>query len=280
MAWSTNWPASAKLNLFLHVTGRRNDGYHLLQTVFQFIDLSDSLDFEPTADRGIELVTPIPGIEPEADLVTRAARGLQAATGTNQGARIRIQKHLPIGGGLGGGSSDAATVLVALNQLWETGLTPSELAQIGLALGADVPIFVHGCTAWAEGVGEQLQPFDAAVTPAVIINPNVQVNTGRVFSDSHLTRNTPTIKMHAFSLGRSRNDCEPVTRRLYPEVGEALDWLGQFATARMSGTGASVFACVEEPEEAASIVARVPSKWRADAVRRLNRSPLLDRLTQ
>ena len=278
MKGSRNWPAPAKLNLFLHVTGRRPDGYHLLQTLFQFVDWCDRLDFEVlNADR-IERATVLEGVAPEDDLVVRAARRLKAFAGFPGGARIAVDKCLPLGGGIGGGSSNAATVLVALNALWELGLDATTLAGIGLELGADVPVFIHGEAAWAEGVGERLVACPQAESAVVIVTPECAVSTAKVFTDADLTRHTPAIKMHALSLNRARNDCEPVTRRLYPEVGEALDWLSGFGTARMSGTGASVFACFEDIEQARQVAARVPRAWRAFAGRRVNRSPLLDRL--
>ena len=278
MTRSRNWPAPAKLNLFLHVTGRRPDGYHLLQTLFQFVDWCDRLDFEVlNADR-VERTTVLDGVPPEDDLVVRAARRLKAHTGYPGGVRIAVDKRLPLGGGIGGGSSNAATVLVALNALWGLGLDATALTGIGLELGADVPVFVRGEAAWAEGVGEQLLPCPQAESAVVIVTPECAVSTAKVFTDADLTRHTPTIKMHALSLDRARNDCEPVTRRLYPEVGAALDWLSGFSTARMSGTGASVFAFFDDIEQARRVAARVPRAWRAYAGYRVNRSPLLDRL--
>ena len=278
MAWSNGWPAPAKLNLFLHVVGQREDGYHLLQTVFQFIDLRDELSFEVTDNSDIELMTPTVGVAPSDDLVVRSAVALQQSARVKRGARIRLDKQIPMGGGLGGGSSDAATVLCALNSLWSVGLSATELARIGLELGADVPVFIQGQTAWAEGVGEHLTPVAMDTGYALLITPDCPVNTGLVFRDENLTRNTPAIKMHAVSLDRTHNDCEPVTRRLYPEVAEALDWLARFAPARMSGTGASVYAFFDEREQADGIAANAPDKWRVQTVSRLNRSPLLDRL--
>jgi len=275
---SQGWPAPAKINLFLHVTGRRADGYHELQTLFQFVDWCDWLDFTPRADGGVGRRGEVAGVPEDADLVVRAARLLQAQTGCSQGVDIAIDKHLPMGGGLGGGSSDAATVLVALNALWGLDLGVAELAALGLALGADVPVFVHGTAAWAEGVGEDLRPCPQEETAIVIVTPDCAVATARVFGAPELTRDTPPIKMHAFSLARSRNDCEPVTRRLYPAVGAALDWLAGHAPARMSGTGASVFAFFDDLERARAVAASVPRPWRSYAGRRVNESPLLARL--
>lgn len=278
MPISSGWPAPAKINLFLHVTGRRADGYHLLQTLFQFLDVGDELAFEPRDDGRIERLGEVPGLPASEDLVVRAATLLQAESGHAGGVGIRLDKRLPMGGGLGGGSSDAATVLVALNMLWELGLTPAELAALGLRLGADVPVFVHGQAAWAEGVGERLEPFPAEEGAVLVITPRCHVDTARVFGAGDLTRNTPPLKMHALSLAAAANDCEPVTRRLYPEVGAALDWLSQHAPARMSGTGASVFACFENDGQAASVRALVPDAWDSFTARRRNRSPLLDRI--
>ena len=270
------WPAPAKINLFLHVTGRRPDGYHLLQTLFQFIDYGDTLYFEPRADGEVHRRSELAGVAPEQDLVVRAARKLKALTGTTLGADIRVDKRLPMGGGLGGGSSDAATVLVALNELWGTGLARAELARLGLELGADVPVFVHGQAAWAEGVGDRLTPCPVDEGPVLVITPDCNVETRAVFTAAELTRDTPPITMPAFSLAATRNDCEPVTRRLYPEVGRALDWLSRHATARMSGTGASVYALFGDQQAADAVARQVPSAWRHFRARRVNRSPLMD----
>ena len=272
------WPAPAKINLFLHVTGRRADGYHLLQTLFQFVDHGDALHIEVRDDGDIRRGSELAGVPAEQDLVVRAARKLQDLSGTRLGADIRVDKRLPMGGGLGGGSSDAATVLVALNEMWATAVPRVELARLGLSLGADVPVFVHGQAAWADGVGEILSPYPLDEGPVLVVTPDCIVETRVVFSAAELTRDTPPLTMPAFSLARTRNDCEPVTRRLYPEVGRALDWLAGFAPARMSGTGASVYAFFET-DSAADVVARqVPPGWRHFRARRVNRSPLLDRL--
>lgn len=278
MDYATAWPAPAKINLFLHVVGRRDDGYHLLQTVFQFVDVHDYLSFSVRQDGEVHRVSDLPGVTPAQDLVVRAARALQAHSGTSLGVEIDVEKHLPMGGGLGGGSSNAATVLVALNQLWGLNLSTDELAGLGLGLGADVPVFVRGQTAWAEGVGEILHPMELPEKPIVIVTPDCAVETAAVFKDPDLTRDTPAIKMHAFSPSRARNDCEPVTRRLYPEVGRALDWLARRAPTRMSGTGASVFAFVDDATQATGIVSELPANWRGFSGRSLNCSPLLARL--
>lgn len=284
-AWTSAdpWPAPAKLNLFLHVVGRRPDGYHLLQTVFQFLDHGDLIDLVPRADGVIARLNALPGVPAEDDLVIRAARRLKAHTGTALGADIRVHKRLPMGGGLGGGSSNAATVLVGLNALWQTGLDVSGLAGLGLALGADVPVFVHGTAAWAEGVGERLTPVAPSEPVYLVIHPGVQVPTAVVFQDPELTRNTPVstiadLLRAGLSPAACRNDCEPVTRRRFPAVGAALDWLSQHGEPRMSGTGACVFAAFASAEAALAVARAVPAEWQAFVAAGCNRSPLVARL--
>lgn len=273
------FPAPGKLNLFLHVTGRRDDGYHELQTLFQIIDYGDTLSFTPRADDAIRRVTDLPDIPQEDDLTVRAARALTGGDTPPFGVDIAIEKRLPAGGGLGGGSSDAATTLVALNELWGLGLGVDELARIGLGLGADVPVFVHGHTAFAEGIGEQLTPVEYARLWYLIIHPGCAVSTAEVFSDPELTRLTPPIRISAFSYARTGNDCEPVARRLYAPVADALDWLGARADgARMTGTGACIFAPFEVEAHARAVAAEVPTPWRGFVARGVNRSPLLDAL--
>ncbi|MBI4696074.1 MAG: 4-(cytidine 5'-diphospho)-2-C-methyl-D-erythritol kinase [Gammaproteobacteria bacterium] len=275
---SRGWPAPAKINLFLHVVGRRPDGYHLLQTLFQFLDYGDEISFRLRQDGTIGRLNELAGVPADSDLVVRAARVLKEATGTRWGADIDVAKVLPMGGGLGGGSSNAATVLVGLNALWGTGLDTAALAQLGLGLGADVPVFVHGVAAWAEGVGELLTPCDQEELPVLVVFPGCQVPTAAVFTHPDLTRNTPAIKIQRFSLAESHNDCEPVTRRLYPAVGEALDRLSRYAPTRMSGTGACVFACFATREAAEAAGRELPAAWQWFTAGRRNRSPLLDRL--
>lgn len=271
--------APAKINLFLHVCGRRADGYHLLQTVFQFIDLCDTLRFRPRPDGVIERVAALPGVPPEQDLAVRAARLLQAHTGTGLGADIAIEKRIPLGGGLGGGSSDAATALWALNCLWDLGLDVETLAGLGLALGADVPVFVRGHAAWAEGVGERLTPIDLPTPWFLLTVPPVPMSTAEVFADPALTRNCAALTISAFLSGdQVVNVCEPVVRQRSREVAAALDWLGAHAVARMSGTGSSVFAPFDSRDEAEALLARLPAGWRGFVCRGLNRSPLLDRV--
>jgi len=279
-AW---WPAPAKLNLFLHVTGRRPDGYHELQTIFQIIDLCDELSFELTSDGGVARVDdagtrPPAGVDPDQDLCVRAARALQAATGCRQGARIRLRKRIPLGGGLGGGSSDAATTLHALNRLWGIGLDIANLSSIGVQLGADVPVFIHGRSAWGEGVGERLVPLELPPRHFLVLHPGVSVATRDVFQAPELTRNSPVITIPAPLGPAGRNDCEPVVRSRFPAVAEALDWLARFAPARLTGTGACIFAEFDSPAAAERVAARVPDQWRAWVAAGLPVSPLLDRL--
>ncbi|ABA57036.1 4-diphosphocytidyl-2-C-methyl-D-erythritol kinase [Nitrosococcus oceani ATCC 19707] len=270
------WPAPAKLNLFLHIIGRREDGYHLLQTAFQFVDYCDWLEFRPSADGRIEHLSPLPGVPVEHDLVYRAALLLQQRTACSQGVEVRIRKHLPMGGGLGGGSSDAATTLVALNHLWETGLSISQLAQLGLELGADVPVFIYGRAAWAEGVGEQLQPLELPEPWYLIVTPAVQVSTREVFIAPELTRDCKPMTISGLLAGEGENVCEPVVRGLYPVVADALDWLSQFSPARMTGTGSSIFAAFDGKSQALAALACMPSHWQGIVAKGCNYSLLLD----
>jgi 4-diphosphocytidyl-2-C-methyl-D-erythritol kinase len=270
----THWPAPAKLNLFLHVVGRRPDGYHLLQTLFQLVDLADTVSIAVRNDGRIERAGVSYGVAAEDDLAVRAARALKSATGATLGASLRVSKRIPLGGGLGGGSTDAATVLLALNSLWGCGLSLDELAVLGLPLGADVPVFVQGSSAWAEGVGERLTPVDLPEAWYVIIHPGVAVGTAGIFQSPELTRNSPLITIRAFFESGGRNDCEPVVRAQAPAVAEALTWLGRFAPARLTGTGACVFAACASAIAAERLAARVPDCWTSYVARGLNRSPL------
>ena len=272
------WPAPAKLNLFLHVVGRRNDGYHLLQTAFQFIDHCDYLQFSLREDSAIQRTNPLPGVTADTDLTVRAARLLQQESGISQGVAITLDKRLPMGGGIGGGSSDAATTLVALNRLWETNLSQDDLAELGVRLGADVPVFIHGQAAWAEGIGEKLSPLTLRQSWFLILIPPCQVSTAEIFNAPELTRNTEMITIADFLSGRGQNDCEPLVRRRYPDVNEALNWLTEFGPARMSGTGACVFAAFEAKSDALNVHDALPPHWRGIVARGLNRSPLLERL--
>jgi 4-diphosphocytidyl-2-C-methyl-D-erythritol kinase len=278
MSASRPWPAPAKLNLFLHITGRRADGYHLLQTVFQFLDHGDALHFTPRPDGRVRRLNALPGVAEENDLVVRAARLLQEVSGCTQGADIRVDKRLPMGGGLGGGSSDAATTLVALNRIWSLGLPPERLAALGLQLGADVPVFVHGHAAWAEGVGEKLAVVELPEPWFVVLVPPVQVPTAEIFNAPELTRDCPPITIRDFLGGHGGNVCQSLVARRYPEVGAALEWLGQHGKAMMTGTGACVFAPFEQESRAREVFAAVPAGWQGFVARGCNRSPLLSRL--
>ena len=275
---SRDWPAPAKLNLFLHVTGRRPDGYHELQTVFQLLDLKDTLAFEPRDDGVIERRGGPAGVAPEHDLAVRAARLLQAHTGTRLGANLWLDKHIPVGGGLGGGSSDAATVLVALNALWGTGLDTPALAALGLSLGADVPVFVHGRSVWAEGIGEVLEPVDLPPRWYAVVCPSVGVSTAEVFQAPELTRNSPKITIRGFLQAGGRNDCEPVVVARQPEVRAAIEWLGVRGAARLTGTGSCVFAGFVERERAEAALVGLPPRWTGFVARGLDVSPLVRRL--
>jgi len=270
------YPAPAKLNLFLHVIGRRQDGYHLLQSVFRFVDYGDSLRFAVRSDGVICRVNALPDLDPKRDLCVRAAQLLQQTCNCRLGVDITLEKRLPMGGGLGGGSSDAATTLLALNRLWDLNLSRAELQALGLKLGADVPVFVFGQSAFAEGVGEILRPL--ALPPAwyVVLAPPVSVPTAEVFSAEELTRNTFPIKMAAFSTGQGRNDLEPVVCRKYPQVAEYLAWLGQFSDARMTGSGACVFAAFATEQEARAVFARRPGGMEGFVARGLDEHPLRD----
>jgi 4-diphosphocytidyl-2-C-methyl-D-erythritol kinase len=274
----TLWPAPAKLNLFLHVTGRRKDGYHDLQTLFQLIDLCDSIGIAPQPDGQIERIAGPSDVAPEDDLIVRAARALKLACGTSQGASLRLIKRIPIGGGLGGGSSDAATTLLVLNRLWGCDLPPSELAALGAALGADVPVFLHGSSAWAEGRGEKLSSVELPERWYVVIRPGVSISTREVFQAHELTRNSPLITIRGFFESGGHNDCEPVVSARYPEVRAALDWLSQSAPAHLTGTGSCIFAAFESAAAAQDVVARVPDRWTGFVARGLNTSPVHERL--
>jgi 4-diphosphocytidyl-2-C-methyl-D-erythritol kinase len=276
------WPAPAKLNLFLHITGRRADGYHTLQTVFQFIELCDVLSFTPRDDGRVTLAGGVPGLDAGSDLCVRAANLLRAETGCEAGVEIRLDKHIPVGAGLGGGSTDAATTLVALNRLWELGLSEDRLAGLGLKLGADVPVFVRGRAAWAEGVGERLTPVTPEQPWYCLWVAPVSVSTAAIFADPQLTRDTPASTITDFLSGRGtsaaagawRNDCEAVVRRRHPLIDTALNGLGRFAEARLTGTGSAVFAAFATRDAAAQAVAAIPEGWQAFLVRGMNLSPL------
>jgi 4-diphosphocytidyl-2-C-methyl-D-erythritol kinase len=271
------WPAPAKINLFLHILGRREDGYHELQTVFQFLSRCDLLYFKPRHDGAIHRSSELPGVEPAADLVVRAAQLLQKASGTRLGVDISVEKQLPLGGGLGSGSSDAATTLVALNRLWRLRWTGEALASLGLKLGADVPIFVYGQAAWAEGVGEQFTPMVLDEPWYLVVQPKCAISTAQIFADPALTRNTPAIRMLNLDLDKACNDCEPLVTARYPEVSRILEWLRQRGNGRLSGTGSCVFSRYETELQARKALASLPEGWKGFVAKGLNRSPLLER---
>jgi 4-diphosphocytidyl-2-C-methyl-D-erythritol kinase len=278
---TTTWSAPAKLNLMLHIVGRRPDGYHELQTVFQLIDLCDRIEIGIRDDGEIIRVAGPAGVAETEDLTVRAARALKEATGTALGAEIAIKKSIPIGGGLGGGSSDAATTLLALNQIWGTKLSLSEIAAIGIKLGADVPVFVLGRSAWGEGLGDRLTPVTLGGDSwFIVLFPGVSVRTAEVFQAAELTRNSPPTTMRGFLETGGRNDCEAVVRARFPAVAEALDWLGRHGAARLTGTGSCVFAKFARACDAERIAARAPDQWRAWVARGLDSSPLLEELAR
>jgi len=275
-------PAPAKLNLFLHVTGRRPDGYHLLQTLFCFVDLHDTLHFALRKDGMILRGNEVEGVAAEHDLCVRAAKLLQAETGCRLGVEITVEKHIPMGGGLGGGSSDAATTLIALNRLWNLGLDRTRLMQFGLRLGADVPVFIFGENAYAEGVGEKLQPFPLQPAWYVVLCPPVQVPTARIFAHPELTRNTVSLTMRALSErlfrdGRQfHNDLQPVVCSLYPEVAHYIAWLEKFGSARLTGSGACVFAEFPDRGAADAVLGQLPEGMHGIVAQGLAKHPLHD----
>ena len=276
-------PCPGKLNLFLHITGRRPDGYHLLQTVFRLLDLGDELVLTPAP--ALTLEAPQCNVPAEENLVMRAATALREYSGVDAGAHMYLHKHLPEGGGLGGGSSDAATALLGLNRLWALELPLDTLAEIGLRLGADVPVFVHGRSAFAEGVGEKLTPLSLPEEYYLIVDPGVRVSTAEVFTSPELTRNTPESTVAAFlgagTAAQFRNDCEAVARALFPEIDAALKWLQQHAgNARMTGTGACVFARFDAPQPARQLMEQVPQQWQAGVATGRDHSPLHEALAQ
>ncbi|MGZ5010962.1 MAG: 4-(cytidine 5'-diphospho)-2-C-methyl-D-erythritol kinase [Methylobacter sp.] len=277
-AWAEEWPAPAKLNLMLRITGQRSDGYHLLQTVFQFIELCDWITFHPVGDGRVSLLKPIPGVPEEDDLTVRAAKLLKAETGCEQGVCIEVKKNLPMGGGLGGGSSDAATTLVVLNALWGLQLSMEKLMELGLTLGADVPVFVYGYSAWAEGVGEKLERIDIPEQWFVVVKPDCHVDTKEIFLSKNLTRDSKSIRIADFIAGQRQNDCLGVVRERYQSVKEALVDLSEFSEARLTGTGACVFAQFDSEKTASNAYRSLQKKWQAYLVKGVNESPLFSKL--
>ena len=282
------WPAPAKLNLFLRVTGRRTDGRHNLQTVFQLLDFGDEVEITPRRDDRIVLLDPPPGLDARSELSVRAAELLRARTSARRGVSVRLTKRIPQGAGLGGGSSNAATTLVALNRIWETGLDDHRLAALGLELGADVPVFVHGRSGWAEGVGERLRALPLPPLWYLVVHPRIFVSTAQVFADTRLTRDSPPLKMPALSAGwpvdvaallaAAGNDCEPVVRLRHPAVDDLIEWLGQRVEradwARMTGTGSAAFGVFRGEESARRAMRELPEGWDGWIVRGIAESPL------
>ena len=276
----TRWPSPAKLNLFLYITGQRPDGYHTLQTLFQFLDYGDTLTIEPRTDGQLRLLTPVDGVQNEENLIIRAARLLMKTAAETQrlpegsGADIRIDKRLPMGGGLGGGSSNAATVLVALNHLWQCHLSEDELATIGLTLGADVPVFVRGRAAFAEGVGEVLTPVDVAEKWYLVAHPGVSIPTPVIFGDPELPRNTPVRSIDTLLNCEFANDCEVIARKRFREVDDVLSWLLEYAPSRLTGTGACVFAEFDTELAARQVLEQAPEWLQGFVAKGVNLSPL------
>lgn len=275
-------PAPAKLNLFLHILGRRDDGYHNLQTVFQLLDYGDELTFSPREDGEIRLLADLSGVDTADNLITLAASKLKQHRNSPYGVDIKLAKRLPLGGGLGGGSSDAATTLLALNQLWQCGLSEDQLAAIGSDLGADVPVFIRGRSAWAEGAGDKLQAIDLLEIYYLVITPDCQVSTAAIFSHPELTRASAAITVAAFFKQGGRNDCQPLVKKLYPEVKAALDWLTDKSPANsrtlMTGTGASVFTSFNTESAATALLAQCP--WPGFVAKGINQSPVHQRLAK
>ena len=276
----TTWPSPAKLNLFLYITGQRPDGYHTLQTLFQFLDYGDTLTIVPRSDGQLRLLTPVKGVPNEENLIIRAARLLMKTAAASQrlpagsGADISIEKRLPMGGGLGGGSSNAATALVALNHLWRCGLSEDELAAIGLTLGADVPVFVRGHAAFAEGVGEVLTPVEVAEKWYLVAHPGVSIPTPVIFRDPELPRNTPVRSIETLLKCEFGNDCEVIARKRFREVDDVLSWLLEYAPSRLTGTGACVFAEFDTELAARQVLEQAPEWLQGFVAKGVNLSPL------
>lgn len=280
MGWGIRWPAPAKLNLMLRIVGRRDDGYHLLQTVFQLIDITDGLVFYQTDAGKVQLKKSIPGVKEEDDLTVRAAKMLKEETGYQGGVCIEIEKNLPMGGGLGGGSSDAATVLIVLNRLWNLDLPKQRLIEMGVKLGADVPVFINGASVWAEGVGEQLSEISLPNSWFVIVKPDCHVNTKKIFFEKDLTRDSKSIKISEFNAGQTRNDCQGVVESLHKEVKEALSELSQYGDARLTGTGACVFVQFNDELSAEELYKKLSSKREVYLAKGLAISPLHKQMSE
>ena len=271
-------PSPAKINLFLHITGQRSDGYHNLQTLFQLLDFGDKLVFRSNRSGNIKINGNIDGVDEKNNLIFHAATLLQKSTGCDLGCTIDLTKNLPMGAGLGGGSSNAATTLVGLNALWKCGLTANQLSDLGKTLGADVPVFVHGESAFAEGIGDILTPLTLPQRWFLVITPNCHVSTREIFSNPQLTRNSSPIKIRALSGVEYRNDCQDVVSKLYPVVGSVLQWAGNFSAPLMTGTGASVFCSFDSKSEAQHVLSKLPKQWTGFVAKGVNRSPVHEQL--
>lgn len=272
------WTAPAKLNLFLHITGRRADGYHELQTIFQLLDYGDRIAVEITDDVQIKRATPLPGVPEENDLMVRAANALQARCRPDKGCRIYIDKRLPVGGGIGGGSSDAATVFLVLNQLWNCGLSIDQLAELGSELGADVPVFIRGNTAWGEGIGELLTPLDLPERWYVVLRPAVEISTPALFSSAQLTRDSSRIKIRDFLASGGQNVFEPLVRKAYPEVEKVIATMAEYTCFRLTGTGSCVFAAFETAAQAQEVLNAAPEGLEGFVAKGVSASPLVHEL--
>jgi len=280
MGWGVRWPAPAKLNLMLRIVGQREDGYHLLQTVFQIIDVTDGLIFSKTEDDRVRLKNTIPGVKEEDDLTVRAANLLKKESGYQGGVCIEVEKNLPMGGGLGGGSSDAATVLVVLNQLWQLGVPEKRLMELGVQLGADVPVFIKGTSTWAEGVGEKLTEIKLPDAWYVVLKPQCHVDTGKIFSAKGLTRDSKSITIASFNSGQDQNDCASVVKELHAEVAQALDGLSQYGRARLTGTGACVFVQFSDQDSARNVYNKLASDNEVYIAEGLAVSPLHKQMSE
>ena len=271
-------PSPAKINLFLHITGQRSDGYHNLQTLFQLLDFGDKLVFRSNRSGNIKINGNIDGVDEKNNLIFHAATLLQKSTGCDLGCTIDLTKNLPMGAGLGGGSSNAATTLVGLNALWKCGLTANQLSDLGKTLGADVPVFVHGESAFAEGIGDILTPLTLPQRWFLVITPNCHVSTREIFSNPQLTRNSSPIKIRALSGVEYRNDCQDVVSKLYPAVTTVLQWVENFSAPLMTGTGASVFCSFDSKSEAQHVLSKLPKQWTGFVAKGVNRSPVHEQL--
>lgn len=280
LGWGIRWPAPAKLNLMLRIVGQKEDGYHLLQTVFQIIDISDGIIFSKTEGGCVRLKSTIPGVKEDDDLTVRAAKILKQETGYQGGVCIEVEKNLPMGGGLGGGSSDAATVLVVLNQLWQLGLTEQRLMELGLALGADVPVFIKGTSTWAEGVGEKLTEIKLPDAWFVVLKPQCHVDTRKIFSAKDLTRDSKSITIADFNSGQNQNDCSDVVKKLHIEVRQALSELAEYGQARLTGTGACVFVQFDDQASAKAVYNKIASDKEAYITQGLAVSPLHKQMSE